>query len=183
MCSHTSTANDLRSRYQVRQPAIRTRANEDVLNRQAQKMLARPEVHVCQSTRRGLPFLWWCRHVDLGNRRVHSDRLRGIGAPADLRGQVAAIQEKLLVEVGSNVGFEALPGSERRIEIARAMGTPRQIFESRLIRRDDGRTSARFDSHIAESESLLHRQGLNGRSCVLEDTASRSPSTDADDHA
>ena len=113
-------------------------------------------------------------------------------SPGHLRNNLRSIELNHRVELGSSVGVQGLPVGHCLIPLngccttgdtgmARAQGTPLDVFDRFFIHGHQTRAGTGLDGHVADRHAAFHAQRADGRATELDGVARAASSTDLSD--
>jgi len=183
-----SAADDLGRGAQIREAAVRARADEDAIHRNPGKRRARYQSHVRERALHALAP----GEVVLARRigDACGDRQRILRARSPRRGwrNVVGVERHLAIENGPGIAGQRCPVGERsRPAVAfRREGPALQVGIGYLVGRDHPGARARLDGHVADRHALVHRHRADRRAVVFDrvphSATGADPRDDREDH-
>ena len=119
----------------------------------------------------------------LGNAGRDRGDLARIGAPADLRRDVGAVEHERLVVFRAGVGRQRAPAGDRFVEFCtlRRVGSTAEVVVGRVVGCDEAGAGAAFDRHVANRHAVFHRERADHFARVLDAVASAAAGRDLAD--
>ncbi len=161
--------------FEIAEARVRAAADEDDVDGRSSELLAGLHLHVVEGFREGLIVTRRRRH-GLVDRDDHA-RVR---AERDHRLHCRDVEINFPIERRIGITRELAPARDSSIPCfaLRRHFTSNEILVGRVIGRHHARTRTRFDGHIANCHSLIHRQCADRGAAVLHGVSGTTVDTD-----
>ena len=170
-CSDVVTAHDGGCGAEVFDAGVGAGAKKDTIDLDLFDGFSRMKPHVFQRALEGLPIGLGSGGIREGNSVLNACHHAGTGSPTDSRRDVGGVDRKLTVEDCSFFGYKFRPVRYRFVPCGSSWreAAALEIGEGSGVGCDHAGTSSSLDAHIADGHAAFHREGADGRTCVLDD--------------